>query len=254
MNVGWLYDDTSHVGGAELTQREFRVAAPAGVEVIDCPPGRVTSGLDRYVIHNCVLYPVRDLERIGTAPTTKYWHDVGPHLRPEVLEWLEENATPLCCSPVQAIHMQLDDVDCVPPPVNLARFRAAARARVHGNGERHGAVSVAAWRNFGKAAHRAAEWAQQREQTLDFYGPGTFAPNGSTEVTYDAMPDLLARYQTFVFLPTVLEPFGRLVAEAWAAGCQVITNNLVGAKWWITQDPTALETAAADFWRLVLND
>jgi hypothetical protein len=34
------------------------------------------------------------------------------------------------------------------------------------------------------------------------------------------MPALLAQYETFVHLPIVIEPFGRLVAEAWAAGAR----------------------------------
>jgi hypothetical protein len=39
------------------------------------------------------------------------------------------------------------------------------------------------------------------------------------------MPALLAQYETFVFLPTVIEPFGRLVAEAWAAGCELVVER-----------------------------
>ena len=70
--------------------------------------------------------------------------------------------------------------------------------------------------------------------------------------TYQGMPALLARYSTFVYLPMVIEPFGRVVAEAWAAGCEVITNELVGARYWIEQDPGALETTAGDFWDLVV--
>jgi glycosyltransferase involved in cell wall biosynthesis len=67
------------------------------------------------------------------------------------------------------------------------------------------------------------------------------------------MPALLARYETFVHLPVVIEPFGRLIAEAWAAGCAVVTNNLVGAKWWITENPDGLYTAGEDFWKVVLD-
>jgi glycosyltransferase involved in cell wall biosynthesis len=67
------------------------------------------------------------------------------------------------------------------------------------------------------------------------------------------MHALLAQYETFVFLPTVIEPFGRLVVEAWAAGCRIVTNNLVGAKWWIENEPGKLDTAAQDFWRVVLS-
>jgi glycosyltransferase involved in cell wall biosynthesis len=67
------------------------------------------------------------------------------------------------------------------------------------------------------------------------------------------MPALLAEYERFVFLPTVIEPFGRTVVEAWAAGCEIITNGLVGARYWMEEDPGALETAGEDFWRVVLD-
>ena len=68
------------------------------------------------------------------------------------------------------------------------------------------------------------------------------------------MPELLAKYERFVFLPMVLEPFGRTVVEAWAAGCAVVTNGLVGARYWIERDDGAIESAASDFWELVLAD
>ena len=41
MRVGWLFDQGEAIGGAELTQAEFRAAAPDGVEVIDCPPDQI---------------------------------------------------------------------------------------------------------------------------------------------------------------------------------------------------------------------
>jgi hypothetical protein len=165
-----------------------------------------------------------------------------------VREWLNEYTQAICCSPVQAEYMGIDDAIWIPPPLNLARFEQAA-AEV--NGSRKGAVSVGQWRNYGKAPHRAAQWAEAHGG-IDFFGTGVFAPRGSKEVDYDDMPALLAQYRTFVHLPIVIEPFGRLVAEAWAAGCEVVTNNLVGAKWWITEKPDALYTAGEDFWRTVL--
>lgn len=246
--IGWLADEAGYVGGAELTTAEFRAAAPEGVEIVDCPPGAVVKGLDAYVIQNCVLYTPKDLERT-TGSVTKFWHDVGPHLQPGVREWLNTNAKHICCSPVQAEYMGLDDAVCIPPPVDLARFEAAA-AEV--NGSRSGVVSVGQWRNYGKAPHRVAEWARGEGCEVDFFGAGVFAPHGSKEVAYDAMPALLAQYRTFVHLPIVIEPFGRLVAEAHAAGCEIVTNNLVGAKYWITENPDGLYTAGEDFWRTVL--
>lgn len=247
IRVGWLADTASYVGGAERTQAEFRAAAPAGVEVVDCPPGGVQD-CDRYAIHNCVTYTLDDLQVIGDRPTVKYWNDVGPWITPEAREWLDEHARPICCSPIQAEYMGLEHVALIPPAVDLKRFEQAAATA---NGSRAGAVSIGSWRNFGKAPHRAYEWAAGNGG-IDFYGDGSFAPDGSVAVPYDDMPALLARYQTFVFLPTVIEPFGRLVAEAWATGCELVTNGLVGACHWIENDPAAIDTAAEDFWQTVL--
>jgi glycosyltransferase involved in cell wall biosynthesis len=256
VRVGWLFDPypEGYVGGAELTQAEFRAAAPEGVEVVDCPPQNVWPRCDAYVIHNCMTYDLADLKALTGSKTVKYYHDVGPWLSCEVRDWLMHHAIPICCSPIQAKYMGLDNTkrgnaELIPPPVDLQPFMDAAASA---NGSRKGAVSVAAWRNHEKAPHRVAEWSVENNTPVDFYGGGELAPPGSQAVPYEAMPALLARYERFVFLPTVIEPFGRLVAEAWAAGCEVVTNRLVGARYWIEEKPEALQTAAEDFWRVVL--
>lgn len=250
IRVGWLVDEpvTITVGGAELTQAEFRVAAPDNVEIVDCPPGSVEPGLDVYAIHNSVTYLAEDLESIKRAPAVKYWNDVGSWVHPEALAILAKHSTPVCISPLQAEYMALKDARLIPPPVNLEWFEQAA---ANMNGSRKGSVCVGSWRNYGKAPHRAAEWGAENGG-VDFYGDGPFAPQGSHLVAYENMPALLARYRTFVFLPSVIEPFGRVVAEAWAAGCELVVNNLVGASYWLTEDPDAIRTAAEDFWKLVL--
>jgi glycosyltransferase involved in cell wall biosynthesis len=250
VKVGWLADVVEGVGGAELTQAELRAAAPDGVEVIDCPPGAVVIGLDAYAIHNCVDYRPADLRAIGGKPAVKYWNDVGPWLDPDVRVMLGA-ARSVCCSPLQADHMGIiDAAQLIPPPVDLDRFEAAAASV---NGDRAGSVCVASWRNLGKGAALAAEWGIEHGG-LDFYGPGPLAPQGAVPWPYDQMPDLLAHYQRFVFLPTVIEPFGRLVIEAWAAGCEIVTNDLVGAKWWIESGHIdRVRTAGRDYWDFVLN-
>lgn len=246
MRVGWLADQPTSPGGAELTQAEFRQAAPDTVEIVDCPPGRVLGGLDCYILHNIVSYPLTDLQALSHRRVIKYNHDVGPWLQPEVVKWLRRHAVQVCCSPIQADHMGVA-AQLIPPPVDLDRFERAAE---QANGSRSGAVSVGSWRNYGKAPHKAAEWGRENGG-IDFFGAGPLAPPGSVDVPYDAMPGLLAQYETFVFLPVVLEPFGRLVAEAWAAGCEIVTNQLVGAAWWIRENPDAIRTASMDLWRLV---
>jgi glycosyltransferase involved in cell wall biosynthesis len=247
MRIGWLVDDPVRLGGAELTQAEFRAAAPDGVEIVDCPPGGIDYyGCERYVVQNCMRYSADELKGLLGFPVFKYHHDVGPWMDPEVRDFLDRAATNICCSPIQAEHMGLDAI-CIPPPIDLDRF-AEAGARV--NGSRAGACCVGSWRNYGKAPHKAAEWGQ-RNGGIEFYGGGELAPKGCREIAYEGMPALLAKYKTLVFLPTVLEPFGRVVAEGWASGCEIVTNGLVGAGYWIAEDPGAIETAAEDFWRIV---
>lgn len=246
MKVGWLADAGGIIGGAERTQAEFRRAAPDGVEIVDCPPGDVKPGCDVYAIHNCVMYRFKELEAIADKPIIKYWNDVGSWYSEEVRELLDAQARVICCSPLQAEYMDFPDAELIPPPVDLARFEsAAAKAR-----NRAGTISVGSWRNVGKAPGRVLEWARGNGG-VDFYGSGPFAPPDSREVAYAGMPGLLARYKRFVFLPAVIEPFGRCVAEAWASGCELIINDLVGAKYWLTENPDAIRTAGTDYWRVI---
>jgi len=247
MRVGWLFDQGETVGGAELTQAEFKAAAPEDVEIIDCQPGQIEN-CDRYVVHNCVTFELEDLQQLDGKPVVKYWHDVGPWLKDGVKDWLTANALSICCSPLQADYMGIEAL-VIPPPVDLGRFEEAASKM---NGGRRGAVCVASWRNAGKGQRTAMEWAEQNGG-LDIYGGGYLAPPSSREIAYEGMPALMARYQTFVFLPTVIEPFGRTVAEAWAAGCEIVTNGLVGARYWLEENPEAMDTAAEDFWGVVLD-
>ena len=249
--VGWLIDHVPFPGGAEMTAQEFRDAAPEGVEIVDCPPGEIQYDLDRYVIHNCVSYSSEEIDVLpADKPLLKYWHDVGPHVHPRVKALLAEQARHICCSPIQVEQMGLEKRHplLIPPAMNLQPFLDAA---AQANGDRRGAVSVGSWANPGKAPHKVAEWGQAHEG-VDFYGGGVCAPPGSRQVPHEALPLLLANYRTFVFLPTALEPFGRVVAEAWAAGCEIVTNGLVGATFWITKSPGSLDTAAEDFWKAVL--
>lgn len=252
MRIGWLADSGEYIGGAELTQDEFRKAVPDGIEIIDIPPGEPNRDVDRVVVQNCVTYGLTDMLALEGKPVVKLWHDVGPWLADGIRGWLDTNATTICVSPLQAQYMGLEDAYLIPPALDLQRFTEAGAKTTGIFGSRRGNVCVGSWRNHGKAAHKVAEWAQQQREPVQFFGGGMFAPPGSDEVPYEEMPALLASFERFVFLPNVIEPFGRLVAEAWAAGLELVVNGNVGAAWWVQERPEALETAAEDFWKVVL--
>lgn len=251
MRIGWIADQPGYIGGAELTQQEFRNAAPDGVEIVDCPTGGVVPGLDTYCVHNVTRYKPEDFQRIS-APVVWFHHDLSCWIKPGVQEWLDNNAIHLFCSPAQRDRYGLDG-ECIPPPVDLDRYRPTRQAKRN----REGAVSIAQWRNPGKGAQRIVEWAAENEP-IDVYGPGDFIPAGDGidyrgELAADGVASVLLDYATFVFLPTELEPFCRTVAEAWASGCRLVVNRQIGALWWITEAPEKLTTAAENFWEAVLD-
>jgi hypothetical protein len=230
MKVGWLYDDPGYLGGAEMTQAEFRAAAPKGVEVVDCRPGNVVSGLDRYVIHNCVHYSGQDLAA-ADGPRVKYLNDVWPDGDPLVRREVLSTAHVIFTSPLHRERFySVPRSSVIPPALDLARFRAAK------NGHRKGAVCVARLA-YGKGLERLVDY----PEPVDVF----------TDLPPEQVAPTLARYARFVFLPTALEPFGRAVVEAWAAGLEVIINRNVGARYFIEEDQPALESASEDFWRVV---
>ena len=249
IRVGWLADNPGFVGGAEITQAEFRAAAPDIVEVVDCRPGRIDTTCDRYAIHNSLTYSLRDFAKLEDKRVVRYWNDVGMWYPVEHRAWLDENATPICASKLQADYMGLSGAILIPPAIDLEPFRRVAASV---NGHRRGMVSVAQWRNWSKGQAAAARYAAEHGVGIDFYGGGAAAPSGSREVAHPGMPELLARYRTFVFLPNLIEPFGRLVAEAWAAGLELVVNDLVGAMEWIEDYPDVIDAAAGLFWDVVL--
>ena len=105
MRVAWLADAYDPPGGAELTQAEFRAAAPAGVEVVDCPPGALErlAGCDVACLHNSVTYPAETVDALAGKPALRYWHDLarggGPG-DPALVRWALDHATSVFTSPL----------------------------------------------------------------------------------------------------------------------------------------------------------
>lgn len=248
MRVGWLQDDPGYVGGAELTAQSFRDAAPKGVQTVDCPPGNVKPGLDRYVIQNCVRYGVNDLREIGDAPHVKYVHDMWPHGDPGVKQELLAAADLVFCSPAQRTKYGVEGY-VVPPPIDTKRF-------VPWNvTERKGTCTIGAWHNNGKGQARLVEWAEEHDEVVDVYGPGLFTPHGPYlrqmgHLNPAEVPETLWRYERFVFLPTSFEPFGRCAVEAKLAGCELIVNKNIGG---LEVGRLGLDQAAQNFWSIVTN-
>lgn len=252
MRVGWLGDHHDWQGGAELTMQAFKDAAPKGVDITDCPPREVKPGLDRYVIGNCTQYTMHDLVPLSGKPVFKYVNDVWPHGDDAVRSALLETATLIFCSPLHRDRFphKCEGGEIIPPPIDLDRFREVADSDA-----REGTC----WMGmafYGKGIQQTQEWAA-KNGPVDFYGMGPMAPQSPLmplkgHVPYEQVPEVLARYERFLFLPTQLEPFGRTVVEAWAAGCELVVNKNLGCLHYIENEPEKLETSVEDFWALVM--
>lgn len=69
-------------------------------------------------------------------------------------------------------------------------------------------------------------------------------------VKYEDMPEIYNQYKAVVIAPVMLHAFCRMVVEAQACGCQVITNSRVGSMSW--DDPIAAsQIANKEFWNMV---
>lgn len=251
MNVAFLFDPANAdgtLGGAELTMVEFIAAAPAQVYVTEADDAETV------VVGNCTSFAPDIIEHLRGKKVVRYHNDLARHEHPVLREWLEQNATHIFTSPLHQERYGLDGVwPNIPPAIDAERYRPNRQVRRH----RKGACAIGAWQNLGKGQRLVREWSERTNTPLDVYGTGAFIPMGPT-LTYRGPLDpadvaqKLWEYEFFVHLPSAVEPFGRAVVEAHHAGCTVITNNLVGARHYIEHDPEALETAAEDFWRVVL--
>ena len=249
MIVGWLEDRIEIPGGAEHDSEALRAATDH--EIVWMNPGQVEEGCDLYVVANCTTYGPADLHGL-TAPIVKVLNDswlYGDGLfRHELLKRahrfvfrspLHQERFPWEVNPDRAY--------LLPSPVDLARFRAA-RGTV--KRERR-AVWVAHLfsppREWGFKA--AQKWCAAKDIPLDAYGVNT--PGGP--VDYEDMPEIMASHEVYIQAngPPLFDSFGRAIVEAWAAGCTLQLHGDFGARWWLDNDPDALEDPAPRFWEQV---
>ena len=250
--IGWLWDKPErYIGGAELTAITLAQNAPERFEIVNCFAGDTWPDVDAYIVHNCTSYSAAYIAKLEQKPVVKKVPDVWPHGDSDLRAWLlNHSELVVLCSPLQHEAMVWNieaPVTYVPAAIDLTPFEAAT------NGNRKGYVTVLRlWP--GKGVDRLGTWAAEQGVTIDVYGFGpeeknVFGPlRYRGPVMYDELPSLLARYETFVFLPSAVETYSRTVVEAWASGCQIVTNGNVGALWWLDNRPGDIKRGAELFW------
>lgn len=253
LRVGWIVDYKLPPGGAELDSMYLKAAAPAWAEIIDFPNTQIERGLDVYIINNCNTYNHYLIDVMGEKNLLiKRVHDLwqwGDHL---LRQHLLDYADLLVFS--SALHVNsfswafMADHICLPSA--LAPFTGVDEQ------ERSGAVWIGRIHES-KGLDALKEWAIEAGVPVDIYGalpPHERLPEPlvyKRAIAASEVYKILSAYRTFIHLPEALEPYGRAVAEAYLAGCEIVTNGNVGAVEWIENQPEALNRGADLFWEAV---
>lgn len=260
MVIGWLTDHLAPVGGAEIGGLVLVKGKPAWVdEIVYCPSNkRPPKQIDAFVVHNCRGYTAQWIEELRGKPVVKFIHDVW-HVGSILLRrWLLDEADLLVFySPLHVDKFSFPFLAphcCVPAPIDLNPFIQAARP----TDEREGNVFVGRL-EMGKGIHLAIGWALRNNEPLTLYGadggdyyhlrelPPTIQFGGN--VNYAQVPAILGQARRLIHLPAGLEAYGRVVVEAWAAGCELVTNENVGATWWLANRAQDVAHGNDIFWR-----
>ena len=260
MRIGWLQDPViSFRGGAELSGETLIASAPSWVEIVRCTPNHIPVNVDARIVLTCTEYDAAIIPILAQMPVITSTRDQWTIGCDKLRSWLLNNArVTVFNSPphywwfMYPVHTP---VEYVPPPVDLERFREAARDA----GEREGTMWLGAMHRQ-KGILEAVHWARENKTVVDFYGRGSAIPQSEQYVRYcgwvdyDKVPALMARYKQFLYLPRAPDGFSRATIEAWASGLElIIDKETVGSWWWIKNQPTDLEKGAELFWDVVEN-
>ena len=268
IRVGWCEHSVSVVGGAEMSTQALINNAPDNVEIVLCPANKrpKTEDIDVFVIQNCVTYKKQWIEELSMKPVIKQIRDPWYAGSPTLRRWLLDNSEVLIFSSFMqytqfSYHIQNSrKFRVIPVPIQLDDFRLAAKNST----ERHGTIFAGRTDTF-KGMHSVIDWALKNKEPLNVV-VDTRCVGGSFDihelppyikflgkVPYNEMPELMAKHKKYIALPMWPEAFGRTVAEAWAAGCELVLNENVGAKEWIENSPMRLgfDGPIFEFWDIV---
>lgn len=253
--IAWLMDDHGYQGGAELSSLAYIAAALGDYTVTlyyDDQP--IPDDVDGYILGNCVKYSPAIVEKLGSKPTVKIIYDLWLFGETALRQWLTAHASKIILvSPTQRDWLAFPitaPVAYCPCPIDFQQYVDAAAAA----DKREGAVWVGRmWK--GKGIGNASKWAEDNGRPVDFYGYGPESArvlkNYKGQLPPDKIAPVLAKYDTFVFLPNEFDPCPRSVIEAYAADCNLVLNGNVGTTWWIQHEPDALPKACERFWNIV---
>lgn len=242
--------------GMILSVEAFAAGKPDDWELYPCVPDRrPPDDLDAYILHGD-LFDRRWTEALIDKPVMAHRHGAWHAGDPVFRRWILDNADLVTFnSPKQRSLFQYPvnvPEGFVPLPVDVARFRQAAKQSNERKGTLFFGLIVPA-----KGIAAVLDWSLGPEgEPVDFWGVAPYpqllrdiAPScryrGS--VDFEKVPELLAQYKQFVFMPPDGDLYARVVVEAIAAECKpVLRGDTEMLDGWLDLD--ACQTATQTFW------
>jgi glycosyltransferase involved in cell wall biosynthesis len=133
------------------------------------------------------------------------------------------------------------------------------------SGEKNDVVVYVGSLTSHKGVMDALDWGEENDIGIYVYGVGEcieqvlehpYAYYCGT-VNYEELLEVYSVAKRFIFLPNWVDPFARTTVEARLSGCELITNEKVGAmsyEWWDTPDyeyREILKCRANRFWDIL---
>lgn len=233
MRVGWCVDQGIPVAGMVLQVRAYAAAKPDGIELVHCyPDRRPPDDIDAYIYHGD-LFDRRWIEVWQDKPLMAHRHGGWIGGDPVARRWVLDNADLVTFNSPKQRELFTYPVnvpfDYVPTPIDVERFRDAANRVSERRGTVFTGLIVAS-----KGIARMMDWAIRNNWPVDFYG-AALIPQMRREIVpparycgtvdYAEVPDLLARYENFIFMPFEPDLYSRTVLEAAASGCNLIIEG-----------------------------
>lgn len=263
VKVGWMVDAGLPRAGMILSVEAFASGAePRGYTLHECPSDRrPPDDIDVFVMHGD-LYDRRWIDVLRRKPFMAHRHGGWFQGDPVFRRWVLDNATLVTFNSPKQRSLFPYPVNAregyVPLPLNLDAINTLALERPWD--EREHDLLFLGFIHPAKGVNKAMDWALRNSETIHFYGELAFKgmltqivePWGQYmgPVDYERVPDLLTTYKRLVFMPYEPDIYCRVVLEAIAAECELITDGDTQSLWdWF--NPDACQDAVETFWNAV---
>jgi len=288
VRIGWVNDFAvgSHPGGSTSTQGRAITAAPERAEIVMCSPeAGVDEACDLYVVNNFGRFPLKAVEFLRDCGRMVWWlHDCTPP------DWMiRTRGVPTFADAAKRVAFL--------SPMHMEVMRRAFGVSVGKRRLRYAPCMVdpdpflsqtaprdcrprdAFWMGtyeYHRGPRAALLWAEENGIILDFYGfgePPAYLMQSESARVYGAVgayevPALMGMYRRFVYMPgeavsipgdeVYVEACGRTAVEALLAGCEVVSNGMLGVMSWpwfgVGREATAaaMREAPGQFWQMVM--